>query len=73
MFSSFYFPEYEVLNLTTLCFFINSQVTSLKCETWDLFVICIKIVYKMSTIKLCLCALHTDIALNGINLDVQAA
>jgi len=27
----------------------------------------------MSTIKLCLCALHTDIALNGINLDVQAA
>lgn len=27
----------------------------------------------MSTIKLCLCALHTDIALNGSNLDVQAA
>jgi len=27
----------------------------------------------MSTIKLCLCALHTDIAKNGSNLDVQAA
>jgi len=27
----------------------------------------------MSTVKLCLCALHTDIAQNGSNLDVQAA
>lgn len=27
----------------------------------------------MSTVKLCLCALHTDIAQNGRNLDVQAA
>lgn len=27
----------------------------------------------MSTVKLCLCALHTDIANNGSNLDVQAA
>jgi len=27
----------------------------------------------MSTIKLCLCKLHTDIALNGSNLNVQAA
>ncbi|XP_026819741.1 uncharacterized protein LOC113558479 [Rhopalosiphum maidis] len=27
----------------------------------------------MSTVKLCLCALHTDIAQNGSNLDVQAS
>jgi len=27
----------------------------------------------MSIIKLCLCELHTDIAQNGGNLDVQAA
>jgi hypothetical protein len=27
----------------------------------------------MSTVKSCLCALHTDIAQNGSNLDVQAA
>lgn len=29
--------------------------------------------YRMSTIQMCLCALHSDMIQNGCNLDIEAA